>query len=59
MKNLIVYKPTEEFVNFLNTHYFSHERKGDIIEVDNYKLGSFKGVIGVAKTLISGKWVAI
>ncbi|MEW6558412.1 MAG: hypothetical protein AB1349_13865 [Elusimicrobiota bacterium] len=62
MINLIVYEPTERFLNFLNTHNYSYEYEPDanIIDVDNYQHGSFKGVIGCnAKAFIDGKWVSI
>ena len=68
MMNLIVHDPTEKFLNFLNTHGYSHELKNEngtmVAEVDNYRAGKYKGIIGLDAIMRTEKgkdilWVRI
>lgn len=64
MKNLYVVEPTEKFLDFLNTHGYSHELKNSggtkIIEVDNYRVGKYNGVIGLDALILTKKgWIRL
>jgi len=57
---LTVYEPTDKFLNFIQTNFFSYSRDDKYLFVYNYKIGSYLGVIGInAKAFIDGKWRAI
>ena len=57
---LVVYEPTDKFLNFIQHNFFSYSRDDEFLFVYNYKIGSFKGIIGInARAFIDGKWRAI
>jgi len=64
MKNLYVVEPMDKFLDFLNTHGYSHELKNSdgtkIIEVDNYKVGKYNGIVGLDALILTDKgWVRL